>query len=147
MILKKKIRLMSNSAFGKIMENVRKHRGIKLAATKIRRKYLVSEPNYHTRNFLTENLSAIEMEKPEILMNKPAHLGLSILELGKILIYEFWYNYVKPKYSEKPKLFYINTNNCIVWIKIDDIYEDIAEDVETRFDTSNYELECNFIDR
>ena len=62
-------------------------------------------------------------------------------------MYEFWYDYVKPKYGEKAKLCYMDTNSFIVYIKTDDIYKDIAEDVETRFDTSNYELECNFIDR
>ena len=72
-------------------------------------------------------------------MNKPVHLGLSILELRKILMYEFWYVYVKPKYGETVKLCYMDTDSFIVYIKPDDIYKDIAEDVETRFDTSNYQ--------
>ena len=71
-------------------------------------------------------------------MNKSFYLGLSILELSEILIYEFWYDYVKPKYDEKAKLCYMDTDNLIVYIKTDDIYKDIAEDVEKRFDTSNY---------
>ena len=79
------------------MENVRKHRDIKLVTTERTRNNLVSEPNYHTTKFFTENLLAIEMEKSEILMNKPVCLGLSTLELSKILMYEFWYDYVKPK--------------------------------------------------
>ena len=70
---------MNNAVFGKTMENVRKHRDIKLVTTERRRNYLVSEPNYHTRKFFTENLLAIEMKKTEILMNKPVCLGLSIL--------------------------------------------------------------------
>ena len=74
-------------------------------------------------------------------MNKPVYLGCSILELSKILMYEFWYDYVKPKYDEKAKLCYMDTDNLIVYIKTDDIYKDIAENVETRFDTLNYELE------
>ena len=73
-------------------------------------------------------------------MNKPVHLGLSILELSKILMYEFWYDYVKPKYNEKAILCYMATDSFIVYRNIDDIYKDIAEDAETRFDTSNYEL-------
>ena len=72
-------------------------------------------------------------------MKKFVHLILSILEVSKILTYEFWYDYVKPKYSEKAKLCFMDTNNFIVYIKKDDTYKDIAEDVETRFDTSNYE--------
>ena len=69
-------------------------------------------------------------------MNKPVSLGLSILELSKILMYGFWYNYVKPKYGEKAKLCYIDTDSFIVYLKTD-IHNDITEDVETRFDTSN----------
>ena len=78
------------------------------------------------------------MKKAQILMNKPVYLGLSVLELSKILMYEFWYDYVKPKY-EKAKLCYMDTDNFIVYIKTDNIYKDIVEDGETRFDTSNYQ--------
>ena len=73
-------------------------------------------------------------------MNKPVYLGFSVLELSEILMYEFWYDYVKPKYGEKAKLFYIDTDSFIVYLKIVDIYDEIAEDVETRFDTSSFEL-------
>ena len=82
-----------------------------------------------------------------ILLNKPVYLGLSILELSKTLMYEFWNDYIKPKYGKKAKLCYMDTDSFIVYIKTNDIYEDVAEDVETRFDTSNYELECNSIER
>ena len=87
---------MNNAVFGKAMENVRKHRDIKLVATERRRNYLVSDANYHTAKFFTELLLAIEMKKAQILMNKPVYLGLSIPELSKILMHEFWYDYVKP---------------------------------------------------
>ena len=70
-------------------------------------------------------------------MNKPADLGLSILHLSKTAMYEFWYDYIKPKYGEKAKLCYMGTDSFIIHVKTDDIYKDIAEDVETRFDTSN----------
>ena len=76
------------------MENVRIHRDIKLATIEKRRNYLVSEPNYHTTKFFTENFLAIEMRKTKILMNKPVYLGLSILQLSEILMYEFWYDYM-----------------------------------------------------
>ena len=141
------LKLMINSAFEKTIENVRKHRDIELVTTERRRNYLVSEPNFHTTKFLTQYLLAIEIKKAKILMNKPVCLGLSIQELSKILMYEFWYDYVKPKYGEKAELCYMDTESFIVYIKTDDIHKDIAEDVETRFDTSNYELECSFIDR
>ena len=74
-------------------------------------------------------------------MNKPVCLGLSILELNEILMYEFWHDYVKPRYGEKAKLCYMDTDSFIVYIKPDNIYKDIAEDVKTKFDTSNYELD------
>ena len=80
------------------------------------------------------------MKETEILMDKPVYLGFLILELSKILLYEFGYDCVIPKYCEKLRLCYMDTDSFIVYIKTDDNYKDIAEDVETRFDTSNYEL-------
>ena len=123
-----------NAVFVKTMENERKHRDIKVITTE-RRNYLVSEPNYHTTKFFTENLLTIEMKETQIHTNKSVYLGFSILGLSKILTYEFQYDYVTPKYDEKAKLYYMDTDSFIVYIKTDDIYKDIAEDVETRFDT------------
>ena len=77
-------KLMNNAIFGKTMKNVRKHRNIKCVTTERRRIYLVSEPNYHTTNFFTENLLAKEMRKTQVLMNEPGNLELSILDLGKL---------------------------------------------------------------
>ena len=77
-------------------------------------------------------------------MNEPVYLGLSILELNEILMYEFWYDHVKLKYGEKAKLCHMNRDSFTVYIKTDDIYKDIAEDVKIRFDTSNYELDGPF---
>ena len=128
-------KLMNNSVFGKTMENARKHRDIKLVATKKRRNYLVSKPNYHTTKFFTENLLAIEMRKTQILMNKPVYLYSAILDLNKTVMYEFWSDYVKPKYGEKAKLCYMDAGSFIVYLKTDGIYKNIAKDVETRFDT------------
>ena len=76
--------------------------------------------------FFTENLLAIEIKKTQMKI---------ILELSKILMHEFWYDYVKPKYGEKEKLCDMDKDSFIVYIKTDDIYKDIAEDIETRFDT------------
>ena len=123
------------------MENMRKHRDIKLVATEKRRNYMVSEPNYHTTNIFSEDLLAIEMRKTQMLMNKPVYLGLSILELSKVVMYEFWFDYVKPKHDEKVKFCCMDIESFIIYIKTYDIYKDIEEDVETRFDTSNYELD------
>ena len=73
-------------------------------------------------------------------MNKPIYLGLSILEISKILMYELWYDYMKPKYNDNVRLFYMDTDSFVMHIKANDFYKDIASDVENRFDTSNYEL-------
>ena len=80
---------MDNAVFGKTTENVKKHRDIKLVTTNKRRRYLVSQPNYHTRKCFSENLFVTEMKKIKVKMNKPVYLGLSILEISKTLMYEF----------------------------------------------------------
>ena len=134
-------KLMNNSVFGKTMENIRKHRDIKLVTTNKRRSKLVSEPNYHTMNYISEDLSIIEMKRTKVKMNKQIYLGLSILEISKILMYEFWYDYMKPKYNDNIKLCYMDTDSFIMNIKTEDFYNDIANDVEKRFDTSNYECD------
>ena len=133
-------KLMNNSVFGKKMENIRKHRDIKLLTTDKKRSKLVSEPNYHTINLISEDLSIIERKKTKAKMKKPIYLGLSILEISKILINEFWYDYMKPKNGNDVKLCYMDTDSFIMNIKTNDFYEDIANDVENRFDTSNYKV-------
>ena len=133
-------KLMNNSVFRKTMENIRKRRDIKLVTTDKKRSKLVSEPNYHTINLIAEDLSIIEMKKTKVKMNKPIYLGLSILEISWILMYEFWYDYMKPKYDNNVKLCHMDTDSFIMNIKTNDFYEDIANDVEDRFDTSNYEV-------
>ena len=133
-------KLMNNSVFVKTMENIRKHRDIKLVKTDKKRSKLVSVPNYHTINLISEDLSIIEMKKTKVKMNKAISLGLSILEISKTLMYEFWYDYMKPKYNNDVKLCYMNTDSFIMNIKTNDFYKDISNDVENRFDTSNYEV-------
>ena len=133
-------KLMNNSVFGKTMENIRNHMNIKLVTTDKKRSKLVSEPNYQTITLISEYLSIIEMKKTKIKMSKPIYLGLSILEISKTLMYEFWYDYMKPKYDNKVKLCYTDTDSFIINIKTNDFYEYIASDVENRFDTSNYEV-------
>ena len=133
-------KLMNNSVFGKTMENIRKHRKIKLVTTIKKRSKFVSEPNYHTINYISEDLSIIEMNETKVKMNKSIYLGLSILDISKTLMYEFWYNYTKPKYGHDVKLCYMDADSFIMNIKTEDIYKDIANDVKKRFDTSNYEV-------
>ena len=120
------------------MENIRNHRDIKLVTTDKRRNQLVSEPNYHTTKWFSENLLPIEIKKTKVKMNNPVYLGLSILEISKTLMYEFWYGYVKPKYGDNVKLCYMDTDSFIMHIKTEDLYKDVANDVEKIFDTTNY---------
>ena len=128
-------KLMNNAVFGKTMENVRKHRDIKLVTTDKKRSKLVSEPTYHTMNLISENLSVIEMKRTKVKMNKLIYLGLSILEISKLLMHEFWYNYMKQKYGDKAKLCYTDTDSFTINIKTEDFYKDVTNDVEKRFDT------------
>ena len=134
-------KLMNNAVFGKPMENVRKHRDIKLVTSDKKRNKLVSEPNYHAIKWFSQNLVAIEMRKTKVKMNKPIYVGMTIIDISKTLMYEFWYGYLKPKYGDKIKLCYMDTDSLIPLIKTKDFYEDIANDVEKRFDTSNYEVD------
>ena len=122
------------------MENIRKHRDIKLVTTDKKSSKLVSEPNYHTINLISEDLSIIEMKKTKVKMNKPIYLVLSILEISNTLMYEFWYDYMKPKYDINVKLCYMDMDSFIMNIKTNDFYEDIANDVKNRCDISNYEV-------
>ena len=131
---KKKFKLMVNSVFGKTMENLRKHRDIKLVTTDEKRNKLVSEPNYHTTKRFSENLLAIEMKKTKVKMNKPVYLG--ILDISKTFMYKFWYKYTKPKYGDRVKLCYTDTDSIITYIMSEDFYGDIADDVERWIDTS-----------
>ena len=125
----------NNSVFDKTMENVRNHRDIKLVTTNERRKKLVAKSNYHPSKHLSENLMAIEMRKTQVVMNTPISLGQAILHISKTLMYKFWYDYLKPKYVDKIKLSYMDTDSFIVHIGTEDFYIDI--------DTSAYDKDDN----
>ena len=134
-------KLMNNAVFGKTMDNIRKHRNIRLLMN--RESYLktVMKPNFKSGVLFGENLKGCEMGKIKVVMNKPIYLGQVILDLSKIMMYEFHYDYMKPKYGDDLKLCYMDTNSLVYHIKTKDIYADIADDVEERFDTSGYDKE------
>ena len=119
---------MNNAVSVRTMENVRKHRDIKLVTSGQRRNQLVSEPSYYTTKYFSENVLAIEMKKTKVKMNKPIYLGMSILGISKTLMYKFWYDYIKAKYQKKVKLCYTDTDSFVIHIKTEDFYEDIADD-------------------
>ena len=136
-------KLMNNSVFGKTLENVRNHRDIKLVSTNEKRRKYVSEQNYMTSKCFSKDLMAIEMRKTKILMNNPVYLGQAILNISKTLIYEFYYNYLKLKYGDRVKLCYMGTDSFIIHVQTEDLYKDIADDVNKWFDTSGYDEKLN----
>ena len=103
-----------------------------------KRNKLVLEPNFHTMKLIDDNLAIMEMKKVKVKMNKPIYLGLSILDISKITMYEFWYDFIKSKYGSNVKLCYMDTDSFIINVKTEDFYKDISEKVIERFDTSNY---------
>ena len=119
-------KLLDNSFYGKTMENVRKHRDIRLINTENKRSKLASEPNYYSTKHISENLLIMEMKKRDAYMNKPIYLGQAILDYSKILMHEFWYDYLRPKYGDKIKLCFMDTDTS-----------------NYRFDTSNYSKDIN----
>ena len=129
---------MKNSVFGKIIENVRKRREIKLIVTEERRKKLVSEPNYASCTEFLDHLMVIEMRKTRVLIDKPILVGQTILDKSKELMYEFYYEYLQPKHNDKVKLLYMDTDSFILEIETDDFFEDTRKDLIKWFDTSNY---------
>ena len=114
-------KLMNNAVFGNTMENVRKRRDIKLVKSDKKRNKLVSEPNFHTMKLIDNNLAMIEMKKVKVEMSKLIYLGLSILNISKITMYEFWYDYVKIKYQDKARLCYMDMDSFVVNIKTEDL--------------------------
>ena len=128
---------MNNAAIEKTMENVKK----KTEILNLSQQKEEGTIWCHTTKFFAKYLLAIEMKKTEILLNKPVCLRPSILELSEILMHEFWCGYVKPKHGQKANLCYMDTDSFIVYVETVYIYKDTAKDVETRFDTSNYELD------
>ncbi len=132
-------KLMNNSVFGKTMENVRNRVNVKLVTNKKALNKLVKKVNFKRVNEFHESLMAVHMEKTTVKLNKPIYLGMSILDLSKTLMYQFHYEYVKPKWEDKSELLFTDTDSLCYEIETDDVYKDISEDVNEWFDTSNYD--------
>ena len=131
-------KLMNNSVFGKTMENIRNRVDIRLVTRESQAKKLTCKPNYQHHTIFSKNLAAVHMKKVKLYFNKPVYLGMSILDLSKTLMYDFHYNYIKPKYGDSAKLLFTDTDSLAYEIETEDFYRDISSDIELRFDTSNY---------
>jgi len=114
---------------------------IRLKTDKAAARKLSALPNYDHCTIFDENLVAIHMKRTKLYYNKPVHLGMCILDLSKNLMFDFHYNYIKPKYGDKAQLLYSDTDSLIYEIETDDVYSDISGDVEAKFDTSEYPTE------
>ena len=135
--------LKINSIYGTTVQNDRKHKDIKLVIPECKRNKLASEPNYHSTKCISKHLLVMEMKKTEVKMNKQIYLGQVILDISKTLMYEFWYDYTIPKYGDKAILCYTDRDSFIMHIKTDDFYQDINNDIDKWFDTSNYDKNDN----
>ena len=129
---------MNNSVFGKTMENIRNRVDIRLVTREEQAKRLTSKPNYQHHTVFSKTLAAVHMKKTSLYFNKPIYLGMSILDLNKTLMYDFHYNYIKPKYGERAKLLFTDTDSLAYEIETEDFYRDISSDVKSKFDISNY---------
>ncbi|CAB3991572.1 Hypothetical predicted protein, partial [Paramuricea clavata] len=130
-------KLMNNSVFGKTMENVRNRVDIKLVNNEKKWNKLAQRHNYKSATIFSENLVAVHMMKTSVKLNKPIYLGMSILDISKILMYDLHYNYIKPKYGDNAELLFTDTDSLCYEIKTEDFFKDISDDVLERFDTSN----------
>ena len=128
---------MNNAVFGKMMENIRNHKNIKVVMTEEKFTKLVMKPNFRSSILFGENLMGFEMGKVKVVMNKPVYLGQAILDLSKLVMYEFHYDYMRRKCdSRNLKLCYMDTDSLVYQIRTDAFYADIASEVPARFDTS-----------
>ena len=132
-------KLMNNSVFGKTIENIRKRQNVFLVDNRAKAVKLTCRPNFDRATIFDKNLVAIHLKKTEVYFNKPVYVGQAILDLSKLLMFDFHYNFIQRKYSYKRvKLLFTDTDSLIYEIETDDFYEDIRDDIKTKFDTSDF---------
>jgi hypothetical protein len=128
---------MNNIVFGKSMENVRNYRNIKLAANQRKLDKLVADPRFKELQVFTDDLVAVSLEHDTVTLNKPIYVGFSVLELSKLLMYQFHYGYIKDRFGDRAKLLFTDTDSLCYEFKSPDIYQEIGEDADL-FDFSDY---------
>ena len=137
---------MNNSVFGKTMENIRKRVGVRLVTDEKKLSKLTSKPTYVSSKIFNKNLVAVHKIKETLTLNRPAYVGMCILELSKTLMYDFHYNYIKEKYGDKDKLLFTDTDSLTYEIEADDVYQDFWNN-RNRFGNSDYLEDSQFFDK
>ena len=130
-------KLMNNSVFGKTMENLRKRVDVRLVTDEKKLTKLASKPTYVSSKIINENLVAVHKIQESLTLNRPAYVGMCILDLSKTLMYDFHYNYIKTKYGDKAKLLFTDTDSLTYQIEAEDVYQDFWNDKD-KFDNSDY---------
>ena len=131
-------KLMNNAVYGKTLKNVRNHVDIKLVTRKKEAKKWICKPNFSRFTIYNKHFAAIHMKRKKVVQNKPRYVGITVLELSKLHMCDMHYNYVKPKYGDRVKLLFTDTDSLMYEIETEDFYRDISPDVHVKFDTSNY---------
>ena len=139
-------KLMNNSVFGKTMENIRKRVDVRLITDEKKLLKMASKPTYVSSKIFNENLVAVHKIKETLTLNRPAYVGMCILDLSKTLMYDFHYNYIKEKYGDKAKLLFTDTDSLTYEIEAEDVYQDFWNDKD-RFDNSDYPENSPYFDK
>ena len=137
---------MNNSVFGKTMENLRKRVDVRLVTDEKKLTKLASKRNYVSSKIFNENLVAVHKIKETLILNRPAYVGMCILDLSKVLMYEFHYKYIKNKYDNKAKLLFTDTDSLTYEIETENVYEDFWND-KNKFDNSDYPESSPYFDK
>ncbi|MEW8545032.1 MAG: hypothetical protein AB2693_16025, partial [Candidatus Thiodiazotropha sp.] len=130
-------KLMNVSVFGKTMENVRKHKNIELVHTRKRLTKLTAKPTYKNCKIFNEDLVAVELGRAKVKLYKPSYSGMCILDLSKLAMYDFYYNYLKKKYGDKLLLQMTDTDSFLFYCETENVYDDMKQN-EDLFDLSDY---------
>ena len=141
-------KLMNNSVFGKTMENIRKRVDVRLVTDEKKLLKMAAKPTYVSCKIFSENLVAVHKIKETLTLNRPAYIGMCILDLSKTLMhmYDFYYNYIKKKYGDQAKLLFTDTDSLTYEIEAQDVYSDFWND-KNRFDNSDYRQDSRYFDK
>ena len=136
-------KLMNNSVFGKTMENIRKRVDVRLVTDENKLLKMAAKPTYVSSKIFNKNLVAVHKIKETLTLNRPAYVGMCILDLSKTLMYDFHYNYIKQKYGSKAKLLFTDTDSLTYEIETSDAYQDFWNDKD-KFDNSDYPQDSQY---